>query len=108
MTAMEDERKISLDAVYMPAEDMLARQAQGEFIIIPLRKGIADLEDEFFKLNQTAKAMYDKLDGKKTLKEVARELSLEYDAALELIERGISELAEELLKRGMLVSVKRA
>jgi hypothetical protein len=105
---MEDERKVELDTVYIPSEDMLVKQIQGEFVIIPLRRGVADLEDVFFKLNEDAKAMWDKLDGKKTLKEVAQELILEYDAALELIERELLELAEELLKMGMLVSVKRA
>lgn len=105
---MEDERKVDLDTVYMPSEDMLVKQIQGEFVIIPLRRGVADLEDVFFKLNADAKAMWDKLDGKKTLKEVAQELILEYDAALELMERELLELAEEFLKMGMLVSVKRA
>lgn len=105
---MEDERKVDLDTVYILSEDMLLKQIQGEFVIIPLRRGVADLEDEFFKLNEDAKAMWDKLDGKKTLKEVAQELILEYDAGLELIERELLELAEELLKMGMLVSVKRA
>lgn len=105
---MEDERKVDLDTVYIPSEDMLLKQIQGEFVIIPLRRGVADLEDEFFKLNEDAKAVWDKLDGKKTLKEVAQELILEYDAALELIERELLELAEELLKIGVLVSVKRA
>lgn len=106
MTAVEDEREIDLDTVYTPSRDMLVKQVQGEFIIIPLRKGTADLEEEFFKLNETAKAIYDKLDGKKTLKELALELSLKYDAALELIERELLEMAEKLLKRGVLVGVK--
>jgi hypothetical protein len=104
---MDDQRKVDLDTVYMPSKELLVKQIKGECVIIPLRRGVADLEDVFFKLSETAKAMWDQLDGKKTLKEIARELSLEYDAGSERIERELLGLAEELLKGGMLVSVKR-
>lgn len=104
---MEDEIKVNLDTVYIPSEDMVVKEIQGEFVIIPLRNGIADLESEFFELNEIAKAIWAKLNGRKTLKEIAQELSLEYEESIELIERDLLQLAEELLKRGMLVDVKR-
>mgnify|MGYP001618168408 CR=1 FL=1 len=105
---MEDEIKTDLETVYLPSEDMVIREMQGEFVIIPLKYGMADLEDEVFKLSGTAKAMWDKLNARKTLREIAQELNLEYDAPLELIERDLLQLAEELLKRRMLVAVSRA
>ncbi len=76
-------------------------------LIIPLRTGTVDLEYEIFKISEKGKAMWDKLTVGKTLKEISQELSLEYDASLELIERDVLELAEELLKRSMLVAVSR-
>ena len=100
---MDDEIKAASDAIYLPSEDIVVKEVQGENVIIPLREGIIDLESEFFKLNETAKAMWDKLDGRKTLKEIAQELSLEYEGLLKLIERDLLQLAEELLKRGMLI-----
>ena len=105
---MEDEIKASLNAVYLPSEDMVVKEIQGEFVLIPITSGIVNLEDEMFKLNETAKAMWDKLNARKTLKEVAQELSSEYDAPLELIERDLLELAAELLKRRILIAVRRA
>ena len=105
---MEDEARVNLEAIYVPSEDIVVKDIRGESVIIPVRKGTVDLEGDFFKLNEAAKVILDKLDGRKTLKEITQELNLEYDAALDWIEKGTLELAGELLKRGILVSAKRA
>jgi len=104
---MEDEIKANLDAIYLPSEDMVIKEIRGEFVLIPITSGIVNLEDEMFKLNETAKTLWDKLDGKKTLKETTEELSLEFDAPLELIEKDALGLVDELLKRRMLIAVQR-
>lgn len=94
---------VSLDAVYTISEDVVAREIQGEFIIIPIASGVGDLEDAIFTLNETAKAIWDKLNGKRSLKDVARDLNLEFGGFLEDIEKDVIGLVEELLKRKMLV-----
>ena len=99
--------KVSLDAVYAPSEDVVAREVQGEFIIVPITSGVGDLEDEIFSLNETGKAIWDKLDGKRSLNDIIKELSLEFEALSDEIEKDVMGLAEELLKRRMLVEVKR-
>lgn len=101
------ETKISLDAIYQLSEDVVAREVQGEFLIIPITFGIGDLEDEIFTLNETGRAIWDNLDGKKTLKEVAKDLSRDFEASFEEIEKDVLGLAAELLKRRMLVETKR-
>lgn len=102
---MEDKIKAKLDAAYLPSKELLVKEVEGEALIFPLKARIVDLEDKFFKLSETGRAMWDRLDGSKTLKEIAQELSLEYEAALELIESDLLQLAEELLERRMLVAV---
>ena len=67
------ETKVNLCSIYAPSEDVVAREVQGEFIIIPITSGIADLEDEIFSLNETGRAIWDKLDGKKSLRNVIDE-----------------------------------
>lgn len=103
---MEDEIKVSLNATYLPSEDIVVKEVQGESVIISLRAGMVDLEDELFKLTETAKAMWGKLNARKTLKEVAQELSLEYEAPLEVIERDLLQLAAELLKKKVLIAAR--
>jgi hypothetical protein len=96
---------ISPDAVYAVSDDVVAREIEGEIIIVPLVAGIGDLEDELFTLNETGKAIWDKLDGRRRLTEVIQELSAEYQAAPGEIEADVLGLTAELVRRRMLVAV---
>ncbi|HLD82528.1 MAG TPA: PqqD family protein, partial [Candidatus Omnitrophota bacterium] len=80
------ENEINLEAKYVPSEDVVARDVQGEFIIIPIASGIADSEDELFSLNDTGRAVWNNLDGRRSLKEVAGSLASEFEAPAEEIE----------------------
>ena len=100
------EAKVSLEGLYRPSEDIVARDIEGELIIVPLVSGIGDLEDELYTLNETGKAIWDRLDGKKKLKEVLAELSAEFEAPVGEIEKDLTGLVEELLRRKILVAVK--
>lgn len=99
------EARISLDGVYRPSEDVVARTIEGELIIVPLVSGIGDLEDELYTMNETGKAIWDRLDGKKRLNEVLAELSFEFEAPAGEIEKDLIGLVEELLRRKILVAV---
>lgn len=96
---------ISPDAVYAVSEDVVAREIEGEIIIVPLVAGIGDLEDELFTLNETGKAIWDKLDGRRSLNQVIQELSAEYQAAPGELEADVLGLVSELARRRMLVAV---
>jgi hypothetical protein len=95
--------KVNIDAAYIQSEDLVCREIEGELIIVPLVAGMGDMEDELFTLNETGRALWAKLDGKKSLKAVAEELSAEYKAPPGEIKKDVIGLAEELLKRKMIV-----
>jgi hypothetical protein len=99
--------KLNLDTVYAPSEDVVAREVHGEFIIVPITSGIGDLEDEIFTLNETGRAIWNKLDGKNTLRSVAEALSLEFEAPAEEIEKDVFGLTKELLKRRMIIEIRK-
>ena len=94
---------IRMEAVYVPSEYIVAREIEGELIIVPLVAGIGDLEDELFTLNETGKAIWDRLDGETSLAEVVAALAQEYNASPGEIERDVRGLVEELVRRRMLV-----
>ena len=94
-----------LDAVYMPSENVVAREIEGEFIIVPLTAGIGDMEDELYSLNECGVAIWKRMDGKNSLKEISAALTGEYTAALSEVEQDVLGLVSELLKRKMLVEV---
>lgn len=94
----------NLNCIYKPSEDVVAREVQGEFIVIPITSGIAESDDEIFSLNESGRAIWDKLDGKRSLKEIADILESEFEGSVEEIERDCLGLSEELLKRKMIIT----
>ena len=95
--------KVNLKNAYAPSENIVARDIQGELIIVPITSGIGDFEDEIFTLNKTGRLIWDRMDGKKSLKDIARELAAEFKSSEEEITKDVFGLAEELLKRKMIV-----
>jgi hypothetical protein len=95
-----------LDVIYVPSEDVVAREIEGEMIIVPIASGIGDMEDELYTLNDTGKAIWKHLDGKRSLGQIAKDLMDEYEAPLADLERDVLGLVGELVKRKMLVIVQ--
>lgn len=100
------ESKVNLDTVYVPSQDVVAREVQGELFIIPITSGITDLDGEIFTLSETGKAVWNRLDGKRRLKDVVKDLTLDFEAPVEEIEGDVIGFTEELFKRMMLVEPK--
>ena len=96
---------VSRQGVYTVSEDVVAREIEGEIIIVPLVAGIGDLEDDLFTLNDTGKAIWDRLDGRRSLDEVIAELAAEYQAAPGEIATDVLGLVQELVNRSILVAV---
>lgn len=94
-----------LDQVYAPSDDIVVRMIEGELLIVPLGASIGDLEDEIYTLNPTGQAIWERLDGRRRLQEVVKELEAKFEATPGDIERDVSGLVAELVKRRMLVQV---
>jgi hypothetical protein len=98
--------RAEIDTVYVISEDIVSREIEGELIIVPLVSGIGDMENELFTMNETGKAIWEKIDGKKSLKNIVEELIVEFEDLKGEIEEDVIGLVEELLKRRMVVEVK--
>jgi hypothetical protein len=94
---------VTLDSKCVPSEDVVAREIEGELVIVPLTSGIGDMEDELYTLNDSGKAIWDRLDGKRSLSNIVNELIAEYDVDRNEIEVDVIGLVNELLKRKMLL-----
>lgn len=97
--------KINLEFIYEISDNIVAREIEGELIIIPLVSGIGDLDDELFTLNETGKAIWKHIDGKTDLETIITNLVEEYTANREEIERDVLGLVAELARRRMVVPV---
>jgi len=89
--------------IYSKSEDVVAREIEGELILVPIASGIGDMEDELYTLNEAGRAVWRKLDGAKPLRDVARELAADFDAPAAVIEQDVVGLVEELAARKMVV-----
>ena len=99
---MSPETCITLDSVCAPSEDVVAREIEGEIIIIPLVAGIGDADDELYTLNETGRAIWQKLDGRQTLGDVVVALAQEFDAPQAELEADVLGFAGEMVRRGIL------
>ena len=96
---------LRLTARYAPSDDVVARDIEGELIIVPLAAGIGDMEDELFTLNETGRAIWNRLDGVASLQDIAAGLATEFDAPLDRITEDVAGFTAELVRRRMLVEV---
>lgn len=95
---------VTRDTICAPSDDIVAREIEGEIIIVPLVAGIGDADDELYTLNETGQAIWAHLDGQKTLGEVATALAGEFDAPADEIEADVLGFAAELSERGILAA----
>jgi hypothetical protein len=88
---------------FLPSADIVAREIEGELIIVPLSAGIGDLEDELYSMNDTGREVWRLMDGAHTLDEIAAALAELFDAPQPDILADVQGLVGELLRRRMLV-----
>lgn len=95
--------KVEIKGVYVPSDNIVARVIDDELLIVPLVSRIADMDEDLFTLNETGKAIWEKLNGRNRLKDIVEALATEFDAPAGEIEKDVMGLMEELLRRRMVV-----
>lgn len=95
---------VQIENCYLPSPEIVAREIEGELIIVPIVSGIGDLEDELYTLNETGRHIWRHLDGRTTLARIIKMLADEYQGSPGEIEADVLGLVEELYKRKILVT----
>lgn len=98
-------QKIALNSTYIKSQDVVCRQVEDEYIIIPVVGGIGNIDDCIFSMNRTGKVIWDMLDGTKNLNTIADNLILEYDLEKDQAEKDILGFLHELVSRNIAVKV---
>jgi hypothetical protein len=96
------ESKLSTASVCSVSQDVVAREIEGDIIIVPLVAGIGDADDELYTLNETGHAIWQYLDGRRTLGEVICMLREEYEAPEGALEADVVGFASDMVRRGIL------
>ena len=95
--------EITMELVCMPSDNIVARIIEEELIIVPLVSGIGDMDDELYTTNGIGRTIWSRLDGKKSLQDIADELAKEFDASPGVIERDLRGFVAEMVRRKMVV-----
>jgi hypothetical protein len=82
-------------------EDVIAQPVAGEVVLFDLASG------NYYSLNELGARIWELLDGKRALMDVADQLTSEYDAPAEEIARDLRALVEDMLRNGLLVEVEK-
>lgn len=93
---------VTTASICAPSEDVVSRDIDGDIIIVPLVAGIGETDDELYTLNPTGQAIWQKLDGQRTLGEIAEDLSREFSSPAEEITADVLGFATEMASRGIL------
>jgi hypothetical protein len=79
---------------------IVARKTGSEYVLVPIRDNIADME-AVYTLNETGAFIWELIDGRRTVKEIAEELPGEFEVddktALEDVVELLNSLAEYLV-----------
>ena len=88
--------KISIDFILKKSKNAVFRKIGDEYILVPIAASVADVES-IFNLNETGAAIWDKIDGKKSLKEIIKEIAEEYEVNKQL-EMDVLEFVNEMME----------
>ena len=97
--------KIKLDAVYAASGNVVVREVESEMIIIPFASGVDDAENEPYFLNTIGQVIWQRLEGRRSLKDIVKDLAAEFKTPVKVIEKDVIGFVEKLLMKKMLVEV---
>lgn len=89
---------IHKDDIYVPTDMVVAREIEGELIIVPLNGGIADFDDALYSFNETGRRIWDLLFTGISMGMLCERLSEEFDAPKETIQNEVVDLLQKLLE----------
>ena len=84
------------DKIYTKSPDFVHREVAGEFILIPTRRQLNEVSS-LYVLNETGAALWRRIDGKRSAREIIEDFSQEFDVTAGQLEQDFHSLIEDLL-----------
>jgi hypothetical protein len=85
-----------MDRRFVKSQDFVQREVAGECLLVPIRRRLTDV-NSLYVLNETGAAVWRKLDGARSIQEIAAELVAEYEVGHPQLEQDLRELVNDLL-----------
>lgn len=84
-----------LDKIYKKSEFIVSRKIADEYILVPIRKNVGDLES-IYTLNEVGARIWELMDGKTKIGDIKERLVEEHDVTPEEAEKDILEYMQQL------------
>ncbi len=86
-----------LDRIYKKSDSIVFRKIADEYILVPIRKNVSDLES-IYNLNETGARIWELVDGKTKISEIKERLVEEFEVTPEEAEKDLGEHLRQLEK----------
>ncbi len=83
-----------------PSSDVVARRVAGEYLLVPVRSGAAQM-DYIFTANEVGSLIFRLLDGQRDGRAIARAISEEFQVDRDRVDRDVLEFLRTLLDAGL-------
>ena len=84
-----------LEKVYKKSNSIVSRKIADEFILVPIRQNVGDLES-IHTLNEAAARIWELIDGKKKAREIKDKIVEEFEVTPEEAEKDLIEYLQQL------------
>ncbi len=86
-----------LDKVYKKSDSIVSRKIADEFILVPIRQNVGDLES-ISTLNEVAARIWELIDGKMKVREIKDKIVEEFEVTPQQAEKDLAEYIKQLEK----------
>lgn len=83
-----------------PSPDVVARRVAGEYLLVPVRSGAAQM-DYIFTVNEIGSVIFGLLDGRRDVSVIVRLVSREFDVDQERAAADVVEFLRTLCEAGL-------
>jgi cobalamin biosynthesis protein CbiG len=90
-----------LDKAFVKDDNLMARNIAGETLIVPIRNSIGDL-NSIYTLNEVGARVWQLIDGKRSVNQIANAISAEYDVTMTAAETDVVELFDSMAEAGLI------
>ena len=84
-----------LQKVYKKSDSVVSRKIADEFILVPIRQNVGDLEN-IYTLNETAAHIWELIDGKIKVREIKERIVEDFEVIPEEAEKDLVEHLQQL------------
>ena len=86
---------ISLSSIPSHSPEVVFRRINDEFLLIPLTDNIADM-DSLYRLTETGAFIWEQIDGKRTVKDIIKSLTDEYEIDNEIASKDVLDFVKNM------------